>query len=185
LAGTVGGDVGEGTFTGETLTATSNDGGVTTIIKAVYRILGSKHSFTANIDAVQTRFDNNGVITVSGVITGVITDGWLKGGALEGGYTRYACPKGANGFCFDGTLAIEPPPLVTTIRASQVEVCWNSVSSLTYQVQYRSDLTANLWTSLGGCVLGDGSVKCVNDPIVAGQPQRFYRVVQTNCVPSP
>ncbi len=75
------------------------------------------------------------------------------------------------------------PPLVTTIRVSQVDVCWNSVSGLTYQVEYRSDLTANLWTSLGGCVLGDGSVKCLNYPVVVGEPQRFYRVVQANCVP--
>jgi hypothetical protein len=45
-------------------------------------------------------------------------------------------------------FTFEPPPLVT-IRASQVEVCWNSISNLTYQVQYRSDLTTNLWTSLG------------------------------------
>ncbi|MFI5224697.1 MAG: hypothetical protein ACHQX3_10760, partial [Nitrospirales bacterium] len=44
-------------------------------------------------------------------------------------------------------FTFEPPPLAT-IRASQVEVCWNSISNLTYQVQYRSDLTTNLWTSL-------------------------------------
>ena len=86
---------------------------------------------------------------------------------------------------FPHGLEFISPPLQVTIRASQMEVCWNSQSNLTYQVQYRSDLTTNLWTSLVGCVLGNGSVKCVNDPIVVGQPQRFYRVVQTNCVPSP
>ena len=52
-------------------------------------------------------------------------------------------------------FTFEPPPLVT-IRASQVEVCWNSISNLTYQVQYRSDLTTNLWTSLWkeDCLIG-------------------------------
>ena len=79
-------------------------------------------------------------------------------------------------------FTFEPPPLVT-VRASQVEVCWNSTSNLTYQVQYRSDLTTNLWTSLVNCVRSTGSKSCVNDPVVVGQPQRFYRVVQTNCVP--
>jgi hypothetical protein len=74
------------------------------------------------------------------------------------------------------------PPLVT-IRVSQVEVCWNSTSNLTYQVQYRSDLTTNLWTSLVDCVRSIGSKSCISDPVVVGQPQRFYRVVQTNCVP--
>jgi hypothetical protein len=79
-------------------------------------------------------------------------------------------------------FTFEPPPLVT-IRASQVEVCWNSVSNLTYQVQYRSDLTTNVWTSLVDCVRSTGSTSCIVDPVVVGQPQRFYRVVLTNCVP--
>jgi len=79
-------------------------------------------------------------------------------------------------------FTFEPPPQVT-IRASQAEVCWNSISNLTYQVQYRSDLTTNLWTSLGGCVRSTNSTSCVYDPIVVGQPQRFYRVVLTNCIP--
>ncbi len=79
-------------------------------------------------------------------------------------------------------FTFEPPPLVT-IRASQVEVCWNSKSNLTYQVQYRSDLTTNIWTSLRDCVRSTGSTSCISDPIAAGQPQRFYRVTQTNCGP--
>ena len=79
-------------------------------------------------------------------------------------------------------FTFEPPPLVT-IRASQVEVCWNSISNLTYQVQYRSDLTTNLWTSLVDCIRSTNSMSCIVDPVVVSQPQRFYRVVQTNCVP--
>jgi len=79
-------------------------------------------------------------------------------------------------------FTFEPPPLVT-LRASQVEVCWNSISNLTYQVQYRSDLTPNVWTSLGDCVRSTGSTSCIFDPVVVGQPQRFYRVALTNCVP--
>jgi hypothetical protein len=79
-------------------------------------------------------------------------------------------------------FTFEPPPLLT-IRTSQVEVCWNSISNLTYQVQYRSDLTSNVWTSLVDCVRSIGSTSCIFDPVVVGQPQRFYRVVLTNCVP--
>lgn len=80
-------------------------------------------------------------------------------------------------------FTFESPPVVA-IRASQVEVCWNSKSNLTYQVQYRSDLTTNLWTSLGDCIRSTNSTSCAYDPIVVGQPQRFYRVVLANCVPS-
>ena len=79
-------------------------------------------------------------------------------------------------------FTFEPPPLVA-IRTSQVEVCWNSKSNLTYQVQYRSDLTTNVWTSLGGCIRSTNSTSCIYDPMVVGQPKRFYRVVLTNCVP--
>jgi hypothetical protein len=79
-------------------------------------------------------------------------------------------------------FTFEPPP-VLTIRASQVDVCWNSISNFTYQVQYRSDLTTNVWTSLVDCVRSIGSTSCIVDPVVVGQPQRFYRAVMTNCVP--
>ena len=79
-------------------------------------------------------------------------------------------------------FTFEPPPAVT-IRASQVEVCWNSISNLAYQVQYRSDLTTNVWTSLVDCVRSTGSTSCIFDPVVVGQPQRFYRVDPTKCVP--
>jgi len=78
-------------------------------------------------------------------------------------------------------FTFEPPPLVT-IRASQVEVCWNSIPNLTYQVQYRSDLTTNLWTSLVDCVRSTNSTSCIFDPVVIGKPRRFYRVALTNCV---
>ena len=64
-------------------------------------------------------------------------------------------------------FTFEPPPLVT-IRASQVEVCWNSISNLTYQVQYRSDLTTNLWTSLGDCIRSTDSTSCISDPDCRG-----------------
>jgi hypothetical protein len=82
-------------------------------------------------------------------------------------------------------LEFTPTPPLVTIRASQVEVCWSSQADLTYQVQFRSDLTTNVWTSLVGCVRGTGSKSCIVDPIAVGQPQRFFRVVVTNCVPSP
>ena len=75
------------------------------------------------------------------------------------------------------------PASLVSIRTSQVEVCWNSKTNLTYQVQYRSELTTNLWTSLVDCVQGSSATSCVTDPILPGQPPRLYRVVQTNCVP--
>lgn len=65
-----------------------------------------------------------------------------------------------------------------SIRFSQVEVCWPSVSNQMYQVQYRSELTTNMWTDLGTPVLGTGATNCIYDAIAPGQPRRFYRHVE-------
>ena len=66
------------------------------------------------------------------------------------------------------------PYPTSTIRVSQVEVCWNSVTNLLYQVQYKSALTANEWTNLGPPVTGTGS-DCITDAVTS--EQRFYRVI--------
>jgi hypothetical protein len=66
------------------------------------------------------------------------------------------------------------PYPTATIRVSQVEVCWNSVSNLLYQVQYLSDLTTNQWANLGPPVAGTGH-DCVTDAVSA--EKRFYRVI--------
>ena len=71
--------------------------------------------------------------------------------------------------------AIAMPFLAT--RVSEVELCWSSDSNRTYQVQYRSDLTTNLWTNLGPPIAGRGLRSCTFDRVPPGQPQRIYRVV--------
>jgi hypothetical protein len=115
----------------------------------------------------------------------------VSGNPTVGGVFAIGSPTAAVGdfILSDGSaladvtqFTFESPPLVT-IRTSQVEVCWNSKSNVTYQVQYRSELTTNLWTSLVNCVQGTGATSCILDPVVVGQPQRFYRVALTNCVP--
>ena len=109
----------------------------------------------------------------------------VTGNPASRGLIGVGSPTAPTGVFIDSAVyqfTFEFPPLVT-IRASQVELCWNSKSNLTYQVQYRSDLTTNLWTSLEDCIQSTNSTSCVYDRIVAGQPQRFYRVALTNCVP--
>ncbi len=64
------------------------------------------------------------------------------------------------------------------VQISCVDVCWNSLSNLTYQVQYRSDLTTNQWVNLGSPVPGTGTDMCITDTI-KDQPKKFYRVVET------
>jgi hypothetical protein len=66
------------------------------------------------------------------------------------------------------------PYPTASISVSQIQVCWNSVSNLLYQVQYLSALTANQWTNLGSPVSGTGH-DCVTDAV--SSEKRFYRVI--------
>src|SRR5262249_32023898 len=70
----------------------------------------------------------------------------------------------------------------SAIRLSQVEISWPSQAGIAFQVQYSSELTTNVWLDLLGTnVSGNGMTKYIYDPILPGQPRRFYRVVcQTN-----
>lgn len=67
-----------------------------------------------------------------------------------------------------------------SVRASQVELCWDTFTNKIYQLEYKSSLTTNEWLPLGAPFQGNGSRFCTNDPVAAGTPQRFYRVVLTN-----
>jgi hypothetical protein len=78
-------------------------------------------------------------------------------------------------FGHTNVAAIAMPLL--TIRVSEVELCWSSDSNRTYQVQYRSDLTTDLWTDLGLPIVGSGPTSCMFDRVSPGQSQRIYRVV--------
>jgi hypothetical protein len=72
-----------------------------------------------------------------------------------------------------------------SIRVSEVEVCWTSTTGATYRVEYRSDPTTNIWTTLTNCVPSGGGETCIYDKVRRGEAQRFYRVAATNCVLGP
>jgi hypothetical protein len=96
MAGIVGGAVGDGSYAGEILKMTT---GTTTVIEALYHFTGSKHSFTALVHVEQTG--------LKAVITGVVTEGWLKGGQVKGEYTQITSPQApGDGTAFQGTLDI-------------------------------------------------------------------------------
>jgi hypothetical protein len=95
MAGVVGGDVGKGTYAGEILKYTP---GTTTVIEALYHFNGSKHSFTALVHVEQTG--------LKAVISGVVTEGWLKGNPVKGKYTQITCSQAPDNTCFQGTLDI-------------------------------------------------------------------------------
>jgi len=62
-----------------------------------------------------------------------------------------------------------------SIEVSEVRVCWKSETSKSYQVQYRSEATADSWVNLGEPIPGSGSTLCASDAAVS--PRRFYRII--------
>jgi hypothetical protein len=79
-------------------------------------------------------------------------------------------------------LSFESAPRVS-IRPSQVEVCWESIPDATYRVEWTSEATPGEWQTLVDCFQSVDSRTCVNDTVVVGEPQKFYRVVRTDCTP--
>src|SRR6476661_8121250 len=71
IAGVANGDIGDGNVTGEALNnVTQADG--SRVFEAVYHFYGTEHSFSVHWNIVQQP-------DASGVMVGVITDGWMKG----------------------------------------------------------------------------------------------------------
>jgi len=108
MEGVVSGDVGGGKFVGEVLKLDNSTTPGITNIHALYHINGGTHQFTADLQVTQD--DKKG----TAVIKGVVTEGWLKGAQVQGGYQVIA-PCGitnaqtgvAGDVCFQGTLHIQ------------------------------------------------------------------------------
>jgi hypothetical protein len=128
----------------------------------------------------------NGTTVASGGGYGYLTSFSIPSGFQSGTNTLdfvvYNKEYSASGLLvseLSGTAEFPGP--ITTIRMSQVEVCWNTFSNMWCQLQYRSDLTTNQWVPFTtDWMLGDGFTHCTNDTVLANQPTRFYRVAITN-----
>jgi hypothetical protein len=107
-----------------------------------------------------------GVTTRGGAATPAVDFGDITTGANERGeWTQFAFTQRGG------------PTVSDTV--SCIDVCWDSISNRVYQVQYRSELTTNQWSNLGGWLSGNGSTKCITD-MISGEHRRFYRVVETH-----
>ncbi len=104
IGGPAQGDIGEGSVTGEALNPREVlPDGSHLRFEADYHFRGSRHSLTVHFIVTQNLVDN------SGVVEGVVTDGWLKGNHVTGQYTARACGEGEGDLspCFEGTAEIE------------------------------------------------------------------------------
>ena len=137
---------------------------------------GAFHDYAFHLHSGQVTYSVDGAEVFSG-------PAFAYDPGAKGPYFVIGDGSGSGGRGF-GTLLIDEVTLVTevdqpqaTIRCSQVEVCWGSFTNKTYQVQYRSTLTTNLWADLGAPLQGSNDRTCVTDAVPPGEPQRFYRVV--------
>ena len=109
MAGVVGGDVGDGLYAGKVLSDDLSVPGFW-LGHARYEFYGKKHSFIADVHIVE----DDTTDPATAVVTGVITDGWLKGANVTGTYTVIpVCPIATPGnvfgtVCIPGTLRINP-----------------------------------------------------------------------------
>jgi hypothetical protein len=104
LEGYTGGDV-AGTLAGEVLSRNPFDNGVITQLEARYEVTdpGGTHSFTAHIEGKQ----NNETLTA--VLNGVITEGWLTGSQVHVTYDVIRpCLSEGRPVCFRGVIQIMP-----------------------------------------------------------------------------
>jgi hypothetical protein len=78
----------------------------------------------------------------------------------------------------NGTLTVVAVPKLSGVHLSgnQVIFNWPTIAGQTYQLQYRNNLAAGTWNSLGGAVIGTGNSVIVTNGLGAS-PQRFFRVV--------
>jgi uncharacterized repeat protein (TIGR03803 family) len=76
------------------------------------------------------------------------------------------------------TLTLVSAPVFQSITRTGniMRVTWSAAAGLTYQLQFKTDLTSATWTNLGGLRTASGPTVTVSDAVGANV-QRFYRVL--------
>jgi hypothetical protein len=130
----------------------------------------------------------NGQPIFSGVITanGQILSFSRKLSLAAGDTLGFSVGPGGVFFLHEGNVGLEAilermPAWESSIRVSEVEICWPSVTNTLYRVEYRSEVTGPEWLPLYTDLPGTGERMCVTDRPPPNQPQRYYRVIN----PSP
>ncbi|MFN0067693.1 MAG: hypothetical protein ACKVYV_08665 [Limisphaerales bacterium] len=145
-------------------------------------------------DEMLTDFNIGQPISLSGTLVNV-TGSVTTGGADDNGFGRLTW-RGIHTNLVTFTIGNFPNPGLSpalaierfgfgassqlSIRASQVELCWDTATNYIYQLQYLEDMSTNGWLSFGSPMLGTGTRFCTNDSILVGQPRRFYQLLITN-----
>ncbi len=98
--------------------------------------------------------------------------------AADGNFYGTTVVDGTNGYgtIFRLTVPLTPVLKPVTKTGNTLSLTWSSVSNLTYQVQYRTNLTQTNWLNLGSSILATNGTMTATDT-VGSDTNRFYRVL--------
>jgi hypothetical protein len=107
---------------------------------------------------------------------------WPSGAALWLVWEMGSATGKAQGLAIDNVsfsaldqLSVAGPDLSVQSYGTSLVMSWPTVSGQLYQIEYKDDLNANVWTALGSPVTGNGAAFSVTND-VALAAQRFYRL---------
>jgi hypothetical protein len=123
----------------------------------------------------------NGTTLYDGVNLGVIN--WTNfhyvvSGTGASSPLKFGFRNDANAFGLDDiSFQIIPSPTLSAVGGANgvLTLSWSTLNGVSYQPQYRSDLSSGTWLNLGSSFAGNGATVSVTD--TPGQSQRFYRVI--------
>ncbi|MEO5803320.1 MAG: PKD domain-containing protein [Verrucomicrobiota bacterium] len=81
----------------------------------------------------------------------------------------------------DFVIVVVPPPRVSGMVLApdgSLTLTWQTFPGKTYQVQYKNNLEQTDWTDYEREIIAEGESLSATDNFGAGQPQRFYRILQ-------
>jgi hypothetical protein len=81
-------------------------------------------------------------------------------------------------------FGVIPAPVIAVSSiapdSGTITISWPSIPGRRYRLQFKNSLEAPAWTNIGGTVFATGAVASATDTGLAGQQQRFYRVVMVD-----
>jgi hypothetical protein len=115
-----------------------------------------------------------------GVLNQTITN-WSPGAALWLVWQMTDSTGKAQGLAIDNlafaaTIPPLPMPVNIQVAGTNLLLNWTGSAGLNYQIQYKNDLSASVWTQLGGLIPGNNSNLTVTNNIPPSA-QRFYRIM--------
>ena len=97
-----------------------------------------------------------------------------------GGQVVFAGNNHSFNFTFD-SLEVSNPEV--KMHFSEVAISWMSLPNVQYRIEYANDVASPVWQILVDCIAGTGANLILYDQLDSVQPEKYYRVVISNCVP--